>query len=245
MAKKESFLTTEMIISLAMLALIIFVAPKYIPTETTPLAVVPPTETTEEPIFGGGSGGGSGGDTTPEYTITLDMNPNNICLGDQTTGTITSNMPGASCTIYYETSLIPGWFIYKGITLDANGEYEETQTLNTAGSIEFYVTCRYNEQNIDSNYETVTVEVCNGNGDGDGEYTCTDSDGGIDANTWGHCEDSYHQAGFQDTCETMPGSTATGVREYYCDENNICQSTLIQCSALAGLTCSEGRCTTI
>ena len=68
----------------------------------------------------------------------------------------------------------------------------------------------------------------------DPDFTCTDGDGGIFFETLSHCEDSYHELGFSDTCN---GNNAI---EYYCDNINVCRYETKAC--VFPETCSNGDC---
>ena len=98
------------------------------------------------------------------FYIELDLEPNNICVGDETLGSIESNMPNAICSIYYN----PGsWTLYKNVMLNNEGEYNEIVTIDSAGTALFRVVCYLDGEYAISNDETLVVEVCDDGSEGD------------------------------------------------------------------------------
>jgi hypothetical protein len=140
--------------------------------------------------------------------ILFTVSPPDLCLGENVTGDITSDMPGQECIFQYRLSSLLPWQTLNSLSLDSNGAYTVRATANQVGSVTFRVVCGA----LVSNQQTVTVTNCSSSA-----YECTDSDGGIDFLVSGNCQDSYHQTGFSDGC-------VDGVmREYYCDNDGICQ----------------------
>lgn len=197
----------------------------------------------------------SGGNTPQEdtgdsgkYNLFLDLSPNIICLGDSTLGTITSNMPLATCVAYTNTG--GGWQPYIGFTLNNGGGYSEPQVVNQAGHAFVKVVCCDDDNNCKvSNTEELTIQACDTTTTTTTipSHQCYDSDGGINYAVWGYCEDDYHMAGFADTCEDGQ------LKEYYCDSESICQVRYggscgwgATCSAIKYPTsqgsCNEGYC---
>lgn len=105
------------------------------------------------------------------YSVVLNLNPQPICVGEDSTGSISSNMNNAVCTIYVNVDA-SGWEFYKNIVLDTNGNYEETQTLSTAGMILFRAVCYLDGKYKVSNTVTLNAEVCP---DGDVDF-CENND---------------------------------------------------------------------
>lgn len=166
---------------------------------------------------GGGGGGGQGGndntDTTITPKVTIDINPLSVCVGDTVTGTISSNMYSAQCTIQYRHNQFQLWQTQSTVTLSSSGFYSIATPANVAGTAIFRVVCLKAGNYAASNEVTVTVNNC------PQTYDCFDSDGGIDFVNGGNCQDSYHNAGYMDGCV----SGETYMREYYCDDQGICQ----------------------
>lgn len=154
---------------------------------------------------------------TPLLSFTI--TPMSGCIGDLYSGTVNSNMPDASCTTYVND------IIFDTYHLDANGQYSTSTNINTGGVANIFVTCRYNNVNYDAPVKQITVNAC---------YTCTDTDG-TNVLVFGNCEDSYHMAGFPDSCYSL-----AQVREYMCGSDNICMNAIITCPA--GMQCRDGRC---
>jgi hypothetical protein len=175
---------------------------------------------------------------SPSFHIYLTVTPSVVCEGNSVTGRISSDMPFAFCGIFYNVNS-GGWKWLKNVQLDGGGVYQETQVLNQAGSVVFRVVCSLNDLFKVSNDAGVIVNVCNSpppqQNDTPQGYSCTDSDGGINVWISGHCEDSYHQLGFPDSC-----LDTARVKEYSCDVNNICQENTLVCPP--GTTCVNGAC---
>lgn len=160
--------------------------------------------------------------------LNLDMYPKVFCQGSQVTGTITSNMPYATCNSYYNAGL--GWNQLQSFQLNSQGYYSNTQVINVVGSSNIRVICCLLDGSCKiSNVETITSQTCqtttNPQTTTTLHYTCIDSDG-LDFDTFGHCQDGYHQMDYQESC--FNGQ----VKEYYCDDMGICQ-------VIYGGTCSN------
>lgn len=176
-----------------------------------------------------------------DYIVSLDMNPNNVCVGDSVTGTITSNTGvGSNCGIFSSVAAMD-WQMYKIVIVDSNGIYTETNTANTIGTAKFAVACCDSQNRCGfSNSEIVTVSACNTatptvDVSIQPHYTCSDSDGGKVYTVAGNCQDSYHQLGYSDQC-----LSSYAVKEYFCDSQGICQSEDIGCPK--DWVCISGAC---
>lgn len=152
--------------------------------------------------------------TDDTYWVTLSLNPETICVGDTTRGSVASNMPMALCALFVNTG--SGYAHLRNIGLDGTGSFSVTERINTAGTATFRALCILNGRYQISNEVRLTVEVCD-DSDSEPSYNCFDSDGGINFDVYGYCEDSYHNAGFPDKCENGQ------IMEWYCDDNGICQ----------------------
>lgn len=162
----------------------------------------------------------------PALYVSLELIPADACLGQPVTGVIKSTLPDATCSMYYKAGIMPTWFMYKNIRLDANGNYNESRAFDMTGTLQMYVSCRYDGEDIESNKDSATVSDC---------YYCTDSDNGNEPMTIGQCQDSYHMAGFEDNC-----LSANTLREYYCTSNSICESVDVTCGqCITGGICVE------
>jgi len=105
--------------------------------------------------------------SNPSYQIKLEINPNSMCIGDTTTGYIDSNMPYSSCMILYKTAMYVPWTNLLSVTLDAQGSYQVTRQINTAGTSYYKAVCRASNNNwIESNTATLIVNNCGGNDGG-------------------------------------------------------------------------------
>lgn len=160
------------------------------------------------------------------YNINLWFNPSTVCVGDSTVGFITSNMPFGKCSIYGDSGT--GQKLLLNVNLDANGAYSESSVMNSVGVADVVAMCCDANNNCKlSNHAILTVQMCAQPPpqQPQGQYTCVDSDGMDNFHVTGNCQDSYHQAGFQDYCS---GQTAF---DYYCDASNICQRHSKECYA--------------
>jgi hypothetical protein len=159
------------------------------------------------------------------YNVEISLNPSTICVGDSTTGSIDSNIYNGLCTVYINTG--EGYKFLMNANLDAQGKWSTTVPINSVGQAYFMAACTDGESNYRiSNVVTLTSQMCADSNPPDGSggqppsgggYTCYDSDGTDNYHVVGNCQDSYHQAGFQDYCSNSL------VFDYYCDANNICQ----------------------
>jgi hypothetical protein len=174
------------------------------------------------------------------YNVLLDLNPNTICVGDYSTGKITSNTGAYTPCATFTQSGATTWQLYKTVLLDANGVYTEAQRVNTAGTAQFIAVCCDSQRQCGvSNIETLVVDTCSTptpipSAQPQG-YQCTDSDGGKVYTVAGNCQDSYHQLGYSDSCNSV-----NSLKEFYCDAQNICQSEDVGCQS--GWVCIQGAC---
>lgn len=108
------------------------------------------------------------------YNVYVAFNPNTVCVGDSTTGSITSNIPNGVCSIFLNTG--SGWNLLTNANLNAAGSYSASQVINTAGTARVRATCCDSQSNCKiSNEATLTATFCsspNPDSDGDG-YTDT------------------------------------------------------------------------
>jgi len=99
------------------------------------------------------------------YYVTLNLNPSNMCVGHSSTGTIDSNIPNGVCSIFSQLSGV--WSLYRNVNLNANGNYSETQRVDTAGVANFRAVCCDASGNCKiSSQVSLTVRVCDNDGDG-------------------------------------------------------------------------------
>lgn len=156
------------------------------------------------------------------YFVTLEVVPNTICVGQSATGKISSDIPNGRCSIYYDNG--NGMIHLRSIQLDSIGMFQYTQPISVTGTVRFRtVCCDSNSMCKISNDATLNVNICATSQATTTlpsvHYDCFDSDNGIDFDTLGFCQDSYHQLGYQELC--FNGQ----VKEYYCDSMGICQIT--------------------
>ena len=172
-----------------------------------------------------------------QYSAELTINPRTICVDDWVTGSLNTNIPNGVCSVFTHTPTTQ-WTFLKSAMLDNSGKYSENQQVHSAGTAYFIAVCCDRQSNCRiTNTETLTVNVCDGD-DSNPEpsgYDCVDSDGGKVTTTSGNCQDSFHQMGYMDNCLSL-----TGLREYYCDSQNICQYEDVTCQT--GWVCISGAC---
>lgn len=104
----------------------------------------------------------------PEYTtywLDLKISPSDICVGERTTASITSNMPNAMCAVFTNTG--SGWNFFGNAILDSAGRYTQSSNVNVMGTAMFRATCADTNGNYRiSNVATLTVTDCDSDGDG-------------------------------------------------------------------------------
>ena len=95
-----------------------------------------------------------------DYEVKLELIPPAICVGDQTTGRITSNMPRAYCRIF--VSINNGaWQTLADIRLNNNGNFEQTETILSSGRARFVTICCDNDFRCkSSNFANLVVDPC-------------------------------------------------------------------------------------
>ncbi len=130
------------------------------------------------------------------HSVGLDIEPNEICVGQQTQGKIVSNMPNAICSIYYR---IVDWKAYKNVVLNAEGKYTETVTLNSTGTAMFRTVCYLEGKYAVSNDDTLVVTTCDDGNESSGN-------------------ESGHGSGTQMPC----GSLWTPSGQSFCSANGFC-----------------------
>jgi hypothetical protein len=177
---------------------------------------------------------------TPEkvlaaYSVNLYLTKTTICVGDTTKGVIDSNIPYGVCSIWMDTGT--GWQQYDNVKLDGEGDFSQDKTVNAVGTVMFRTACCDSESNCKvSNVASLTVNACGANPPPTGP-TCTDSDGGINWEVSGFCEDSTTQTGHADGCH---GDTAT---DWYCNSDHLCVSATKTCNYPLEV-CGNGICQT-
>jgi hypothetical protein len=95
---------------------------------------------------------------SPGLWVKISLFPDDICVGDSTTGSITSNIPNGICSIYYDSGA--GATLYKNVVLDSSGSWSETNVMSSAGVAIFRVACIDGSRYALSNTDTLTVRVC-------------------------------------------------------------------------------------
>lgn len=160
-----------------------------------------------------------------QYHVELNINPSRICVGDSTTGTVSSNIPFGKCSIYVNTNG-QGFKLFANIQLDASGYYSQNSgPINSAGTAVFQAFCCDAQWKCAiSNQATLTVTACGGGGggsqDGGGQIACTA--------VWNPTESTCAQAICSTgTCVYIPATTYAPAR---CE----CQT------GGAGQTCNVG-----
>ena len=99
------------------------------------------------------------------YNLVLTLSPNDICVGESSTGTITSNMYNAICAIWVHDGT--SWSHLSNVALDNYGRYSETQTIGVAGTVVFLAACTDLDSIIKvSNQAYLIVTDCDSDGDG-------------------------------------------------------------------------------
>jgi hypothetical protein len=102
------------------------------------------------------------------YSLTLGLAPTRICAGAQVTGSLSSNMPNAACTIFANPSNL-GWAVIRNINLNPQGSYSESNPITSAGTAIFRAVCCDASNNCKaSNAVTLIVDSCGPDSDGDG-----------------------------------------------------------------------------
>jgi hypothetical protein len=119
-------------------------------------------------IAGGFGGSGGNGGLNPDqvenevaaYDVRLTVTPSNGCIGDQYTGTITSNMPNGQCGVWIDDG--SGWRFLFEFNLDDTGRYSQDTNINTMGTYSARAVCMDNQHNFRmSNTVTIIVRDCN------------------------------------------------------------------------------------
>lgn len=174
------------------------------------------------------------------YQNGLWFSPTTICVGGSSTGNIDTNIPNGKCTIFINNNGV--WNVMKSITLNANGGYSESQTVNVAGTATFNAVCCDSQQNCKiSNQASLTVNDCSTPAPSSTPPAggCSDSDRFDDSDLqptiFGYCQSSVTTTGIEDVCASL-----TSVSEKYCGTDNTCKSQTISC--LPGWQCIEGQC---
>lgn len=95
-----------------------------------------------------------------QYSVNLSVKPKTICVGEETTGEIETNIPNGLCSIFFNANG-NGWFVYKNIQLSSKGKYTEEKEINAAGYAMFRIICCDLEKNCKiSDSARVDVDVC-------------------------------------------------------------------------------------
>jgi len=116
---------------------------------------------------------------TTQYSLSIAVTPRQICLGDDATGTIVSNMYNSLCSIYINPNNA-GWQYFANVVLDAKGFYSHTQAVNVLGTAVFKVLCIQGQYYAVSNEDSLTVVDCSGDSDGDGYSDEEENEAGTD-----------------------------------------------------------------
>lgn len=187
---------------------------------------------------------------TTRYNVMLTITPTNGCIGDQYTGTITSNMPNGVCGVWINSGT--GWRFLFSFNLDANGRYSQATNINSMGTFSARAVCTDGQNNFRlSNVVTVTVRDCNQpNNDNfdDCDSSCSDwPDGWVTATSTSDCQNAIHtqcggigQAEYNSNgcCCLDCMASEPDDEEFYCDD--ICQDR--NYDGGSGPVDSPGRC---
>lgn len=73
------------------------------------------------------------------YDLSIDLNPNPLCTGNNLTGTISSNIPNGVCSIFVNAG--EGFRLFANVNLDSAGDFSQTEPLLVAGTAVFRVVC--------------------------------------------------------------------------------------------------------
>jgi len=79
------------------------------------------------------------------YNVQVGIAPNPLCLGDEFTATITTNIPNGVCSIYANEGA--GFAFFENVYLDASGNFTVTNTPDAVGTIVFRTICCDAEMN--------------------------------------------------------------------------------------------------
>lgn len=165
-----------------------------------------------------------------DYSVMLQISPSVICLGQSSTGTITSNINGGVCTIFINSG--SGWQILKNIQLNSQGDYSESQNVNSVGTASLVAICCDAQNNCKiSNAASLTVNNC-------GNSQCTDSDGGINPDIPGKVTTPLGMV--YDTCQP----SSFDLLEFYC-LNGVQKSQTIHCVHGCTQGVNGGYCNTL
>ena len=95
------------------------------------------------------------------YNVYLTIFPSEICVGDTTTGSISSNINNGICTIFTNIN-DEGWNVYKNVVLDSTGDYSETSNpILATGYAKFRAICCDADMNCKiSNDDDLNVNTC-------------------------------------------------------------------------------------
>jgi len=98
------------------------------------------------------------GEITTEYmsyNVAVDIQPNPVCLGDDITATINTNIPNGVCSIFVDPGT--GYFLLGNVNLDASGNFTTTETMTAAGTATVLTICCDAEGNCRFSNETTLV----------------------------------------------------------------------------------------
>ena len=101
------------------------------------------------------------------WNVQISFSDNNLCVGDTVTGTINTNINNGRCNIFIDTGTGP--VFDSTITLDNNGDYFESRTMNAVGVANIFAVCTNSEMMLfaRSSIETITTQMC-----ADDNYYC-------------------------------------------------------------------------
>lgn len=92
---------------------------------------------------------------TPNYFVSISITPNNPCIGEQITGTITSNIPFGKCSAYVDNKFMTN------ADLDASGSFSYSNSIGVIGSATVKVICCDSQNRCKTSNEVVlTVRNC-------------------------------------------------------------------------------------
>lgn len=97
-------------------------------------------------------------DTDPGASIRLSVYPSNACVGESVTGSVTSNMPYAMCTLHVDIGT--GYVALGNFQLNSIGQFSTSNSFDTPGNALLKVTCINDKYAGQSNVASLSVRFC-------------------------------------------------------------------------------------
>lgn len=147
----------------------------------------------------------------PEYNILIGFTPSSICLNNQTTFGLTSNMPNAICSLFWKPVTTSTWKFGTNFALNGFGTFTRTENINTIGSWNYIVACMLNGRYDISNIATLTVNNCtipdSSNNDSDNDGIPDDEESSYTCGVTSYCSAGTCPVDY--TCEEVSSTEAT------------------------------------